>query len=43
MVNAIKAEGGDPKFTLYPNDGHNSWDDAFAEPGLLPWLFAHKK
>ncbi|MGZ3778723.1 MAG: carboxylesterase family protein [Mucilaginibacter sp.] len=43
MVNAIKAEGGDPKFTLYPNDGHNSWDDAFAEPGLLPWLLAHKK
>jgi predicted peptidase len=43
MVNAIKAEGGDPKFTLYPNDGHNSWDDAFAEPGLLPWLFGHKK
>src|ERR1700761_6585510 len=29
MVNAIKAAGGDPKFTLSPNDGHNSWDDAF--------------
>lgn len=43
MVNAIRAEGGDPKFTLYPNDGHDSWDDAFAEPGLLPWLFGHKK
>lgn len=43
MVNAIKAEGGNPKFTLYPNDGHNSWNDAFAEPGLLPWLFSHKK
>jgi predicted peptidase len=43
MVNAIKAAGGDPKFTLYPNDGHNSWDDAFKEPGLIPWLFSHKK
>ncbi|MDB5153510.1 MAG: prolyl oligopeptidase family serine peptidase [Mucilaginibacter sp.] len=43
MVEAIKADGGDPKFTLYPNDGHNSWDDAFAEPGLLPWLFSHRK
>jgi predicted peptidase len=36
MVDAIKAAGGDPKFTLYPNDGHNCWDDAFAENDLLP-------
>jgi len=43
MVNAIKAAGGEPKFTLYPNDGHNSWNDAFAEPDLIPWLFSHKK
>jgi predicted peptidase len=43
MVNAIKAAGGYPKFTLYPNDGHNSWGDAFAEPDLIPWLFQHKK
>jgi hypothetical protein len=43
MVNAIKAAGGNPKFTLYPNDGHNSWNDAFAEPALIPWLFSHKK
>ncbi len=43
MVKAVKEAGGDPKFTLYPNDGHNSWDDAFAEPKLLPWLFSHKK
>lgn len=43
MVNAIRAAGGNPKFTLYPNDDHNSWDDAFAEPGLLSWLFSHQK
>jgi predicted peptidase len=43
MVEAIKAAGGHPKFTLYPNDGHNSWDDAFAEPDLLPWLFGNSK
>jgi len=43
MVEAIKAAGGDPKFTLYPNDKHNSWDDAFKEPDLIPWLFEHKK
>jgi predicted peptidase len=43
VVEAIKAAGGDPKFTIYPNDNHNSWDDAFAEPQLLPWLFEHSK
>lgn len=43
VVQAIIANGGDPKYTLYPNDGHNSWNDAFAEPMLIPWLFSHTK
>ncbi len=43
MVAAIKEAGGDPKYTLYPNDDHNSWNDAFAEPLLIPWLFSHSK
>lgn len=43
MVKALKAAGVKVKFTLYPNANHNSWDSAFAEPGLLPWLFAQHK
>ena len=43
IVTAIRAEGGTPKYTLYPNDDHNSWNDAFAEPMLIPWLFSHSK
>jgi len=43
MVAAIKEAGGDPKYTLYPNDDHNSWNDAFAEPMFMAWLFSHKK
>lgn len=31
------------KLTLYPEANHNSWDSAFAEPGLLPWLFSNHK
>ncbi len=31
------------KYTEYPNANHNSWDNAFAEPNLLPWLFSFKK
>jgi len=43
MVEAIKKEGGDVKFTLYPEANHNCWDSAFAEPNLLPWLFSNAK
>lgn len=43
IVNALKAEGVDVKFSLYPEANHNSWDQAFAEPELLPWLFSHRK
>lgn len=43
MVAAVKKAGGNPKFTLYKDANHNSWDPAFAEPELLPWLFSHKK
>lgn len=30
-------------YTEYPEANHNSWDAAFAEPKLLPWLFSNKK
>jgi predicted peptidase len=43
MVAAIKQQRrASVKFTLYPGVNHNSWDNAFAEPQLLPWLFAQK-
>lgn len=42
MVSGILNAGGNPNFTLYSNDNHNSWDSAFAEPNLLPWLFSKK-
>jgi predicted peptidase len=40
MVAALKKEKAIVKFTLYPEANHNSWDEAFAEPGLLSWLFS---
>jgi predicted peptidase len=43
MTNALKAAGAKVKYTEYPGVGHNSWDNAFAEPELLPWLFKQKK
>ena len=41
MIQAIKDAGGDPKYTEYPDTGHNSWTPAFAEPELLTWLTSH--
>lgn len=43
MIEAIKKAGGNPKYTEYPGVGHDSWNKAYAEPELLPWLFAQKK
>lgn len=41
IVAELKRLGASPKATFYPTANHNSWDDAFAEPELLPWLFGH--
>lgn len=38
----LKEKGADVKYTEYPGVGHNSWDNAFAEPELFPWLFSHR-
>jgi predicted peptidase len=43
MNNVLKAAGAQVKYSEYPGVGHNSWDNAFAEPELLPWLFKQKK
>lgn len=43
IADQLKILGVDPKITLYPEANHNSWDSAFAEPDLLPWLFSHKR
>jgi predicted peptidase len=40
MVEALKAAGGNVKYTEYEGVGHVCWDKAYAEPELLPWLFS---
>ncbi|MGC1129776.1 MAG: alpha/beta hydrolase-fold protein [Candidatus Acidiferrales bacterium] len=41
-VAALRQAGGEPKYSEYPDIGHNVWDVAFSEPALLPWLFSHQ-
>jgi predicted peptidase len=42
MIRALKDAGGKPAYTEYRNTGHESWVNAYAEPGLLPWIFSQK-
>jgi predicted peptidase len=43
LVAAVRAAGGDVKYTEYPGVGHNSWDRAYAEPELWAWLAARSR
>ena len=43
MVTALEATKAKVKFTLYPDANHNSWDNAYAEPALLEWMFSKHK
>jgi predicted peptidase len=42
MVDAIKAAGGSVRYNEYEGVGHNSWDKAYAEAELFPWMLALK-
>jgi poly(3-hydroxybutyrate) depolymerase len=44
-VNAIRAVGGRPIFTLYNTGNHSSatWSAAYSCPALIPWLAAQRR
>ena len=43
MIAAIKAAGGEPKYTEYPDTGHNAWTPAFNDAAMFDWLFKQKR
>ncbi|MEI8367488.1 MAG: PHB depolymerase family esterase [Planctomycetia bacterium] len=43
IVDAIREKGGEPKFTVYPEAGHDSWTETYADPALWDWLFAQSR
>lgn len=43
MVDALKAKGGNPRFTVYPEVGHDSWVQAYADPELYQWLLEQSR
>lgn len=43
MIAALKAAGGNPQYTEYPNTGHDSWTATYRNPEVHAWLFAQKR
>lgn len=43
MVDAVREAGGQVKFTVYNDIGHNAWDRAYADPALYAWLLAQRR
>jgi predicted peptidase len=43
MVEALKGAGARPRYTEYPDVGHDSWNPAYKDPELFAWMFAQEK
>ncbi|MBO1004015.1 prolyl oligopeptidase family serine peptidase [Pseudogracilibacillus auburnensis] len=43
MVEALRAVGGNVKFTIYPNANHDSWTETYNNPEFYTWLLSQKK
>jgi len=43
MIDALKAAGGEPRYTEYPGVGHNSWDRAYGTQELYDWMLKQKR
>ncbi|HEY0791891.1 MAG TPA: prolyl oligopeptidase family serine peptidase [Chthoniobacterales bacterium] len=43
MVEALRKQGTNPKYTEYEGVGHDSWTPAYKEPELLNWMFSQHR
>ena len=43
MVEAIKAAGGNPKLSIYPDAFHDSWTPTYTNPEIYSWLLGQRK
>jgi len=42
MVNALKREDGNVRFTVYPEAGHDSWTETYNNQELYIWMLKHR-
>lgn len=43
MVQALRAEGGQPRYTELLDVGHDAWNVAFSHPDVRQWLFSQRR
>lgn len=43
MVEALKKVKSSVKYTEYSGVGHDSWTNAYSEPGFVPWFLGRKR
>jgi predicted peptidase len=42
MIRALQQAGGSPRYTEYPNTGHDSWSPTYRDHQMYAWLFAQR-
>lgn len=42
IVAALRASGGTPRYSEFPDANHNSWDAAYATDALWDWMFEQR-
>ena len=43
MVDALKKAGGNVKFTVYPDAGHDSWTETYSNSELYDWFLRNRR
>ena len=43
MVLSLRALGGEVRFTVYPDAGHDAWTKAYASSELYAWFLSHQR
>jgi predicted peptidase len=43
MVTALRQCGGNVRFTVYPDAGHDAWTETYANPELYAWFLSHTR
>ncbi len=43
MIDAMRRAGGSPRYTEFPDAGHNIAGRVFGDPAVLDWLFAQRR
>lgn len=43
MIKALRNVGGNPKVTIYPGVGHDSWTRTYSQQAVIRWMFDQKR